>query len=50
MRCTTLSMSAHRAIPGVWARINPRFRTPLWGIAIYEVLSIIWYVGLTLLS
>lgn len=47
---TTLSMSAHRAIPGVWSRINPRFKTPVWGTAIYGVLSIIWYVGLTLLS
>jgi amino acid transporter len=47
---TTLSMSTHRAIPGIWARINPRFKTPVWGTAIYGVLSIIWYVGLTLLS
>jgi amino acid transporter len=47
---TTLSMSAHRAIPSVWARVNPRFKTPVWGTAIYGVLSIAWYVGLTLLS
>ncbi len=47
---TTLSMAAHRAIPGVWARINPRYKTPIWGTMIYGVLSLIWYVGLTLAS
>jgi amino acid transporter len=47
---TTLSMAAHRAIPGIWARINPRFKTPIWGTMIYGVLSLIWYVGLTLAS
>jgi amino acid transporter len=47
---TTLSMSSHRAIPGIWARINSRFKTPVWGTAIYGVLSIVWYVGLTLVS
>jgi amino acid transporter len=47
---TTLSMAAHKAIPSIWARINPRFKTPVWGTAIYGILSLIWYVGLTLLS
>ncbi len=47
---TTLSMSTHRAIPSIWAKVNPRFQTPVWGTAIYGVLSIVWYVGLTLLS
>jgi amino acid transporter len=47
---TTLSMSVHRAIPGIWAKVNPRFQTPVWGTMIYGVLSLIWYVGLTLLS
>ncbi len=47
---TTLSMAAHRAIPGVWAKVNPRFQTPVWGTAIYGVLSLVWYVGLTLIS
>jgi len=47
---TTLSMASHRAIPGIWARVSPRFQTPVWGTAIYGVLSVVWYVGLTLLS
>ncbi len=47
---TTLSMSTHKAIPGIWSRVNPRTKTPIWGTAIYGVLSIVWYVGLTLLS
>jgi amino acid transporter len=47
---TTLSMSVHRAIPSIWAKVNPRFQTPVWGTIIYGVLSLIWYVGLTLLS
>jgi amino acid transporter len=47
---TTLSMASHGAIPRIWARVNPRFQTPVWGTAIYGVLSIVWYVGLTLLS
>jgi amino acid transporter len=47
---TTLSMASHGAIPQIWARMSPRFQTPLWGTIIYGVLSIVWYVGLTLLS
>ena len=47
---TTLSMASHRAIPGVWAKVHPRFQTPVWGTVIYGAVSIVWYVGLTLLS
>jgi amino acid transporter len=47
---TTLSMAAHKAIPSIFARINPRYQSPVWGTAIYGVLSLIWYVGLTLVS
>jgi amino acid transporter len=47
---TTLSMATHRAIPSIWARVSPRFQTPVWGTLIYGVLSIVWYVGLTLFS
>jgi amino acid transporter len=47
---TTLSMSAHRAIPGIWSKVNPRFQTPVWGTIIYGVLSLAWYVGLTAVS
>jgi amino acid transporter len=47
---TTLSMASHRAIPGIWARVSPRFQTPVWGTVIYGVVSVVWYMGLTLLS
>ena len=30
--------------------MSPRFKTPVWGTVIYGVLSIVWYVGLTLAS
>ena len=47
---TTLSMASHGAIPKVFAKVSPRFQTPVWGTAIYGVVSLIWYVGLTLVS
>jgi amino acid transporter len=47
---TTLSMATQRAIPEIWSRVHPRYKTPLWGTVIYGVISLIWYVGLTLLS
>lgn len=47
---TTLSMAAHKAIPEIFARVNPRYKTPVWGTAIYGILSLVFYVGLTLLS
>ena len=47
---TTLSMAAHGAIPKIFARVHPRFQTPVWGTVIYGIISLVWYVGLTLLS
>jgi amino acid transporter len=47
---TTLSMASHGAIPRIFAKVHPRFQTPVWGTAIYGIVSIVWYVGLTLLS
>ena len=47
---TTLSMASHGAIPKVFAKVSPRFQTPVWGTVIYGIISLIWYVGLTLLS
>ena len=47
---TTLSMAVHRAIPGVFGRVHPRFQTPLWGTVIYGIASVAWYVGLTAAS
>jgi amino acid transporter len=47
---TTLSMASHGAIPRIFAKVHPRFQTPVWGTVIYGAISLIWYVGLTLLS
>ena len=47
---TVLSMSAKRALPRYWARINPRFLTPGPATIWMGVLSIVWYVGLKLVS
>ena len=47
---TALSMSVHGALPRVFAKVNPRFKTPLINTVIFGVLSIAWYVGLTLVS
>lgn len=47
---TTLSMAAHKAIPSVFGKVNPRFQTPVWSTIIYGVISLVWYVGLTLVS
>jgi len=47
---TTLSMASHGAIPRVFAKVHPRFQTPVWGTVIYGIVSLVWYVGLTLLS
>ncbi len=30
--------------------MHPRFQTPVWGTIIYGIVSLVWYVGLTLLS
>jgi amino acid transporter len=47
---TALSMSVHGALPPVFAKVNPRFKTPLVNTVIFGVLSIAWYVGLTIVS
>ena len=47
---TVLSMAAKRALPRYWARINPRFLTPGPATIWMGTLSIIWYVGLKLVS
>jgi len=47
---TALSMSVHGALPRVFAKVNPRFKTPLLNTVIFGVLSIAWYVGLTIAS
>jgi amino acid transporter len=46
----TLSMAAHKSLPGIFGKIHPRFLTPFWGTVILGALSIIWYVVLTWLN
>jgi amino acid transporter len=47
---TLLSMGAKKAVPAYWARINPRYLTPEPATLWMGALSIIWYVGLKLVS
>ena len=47
---TALSMSVHGALPRVFAQVSPRYKTPLLNTVIFGVISIAWYVGLTIVS
>jgi len=45
-----LSMGAYRAIPVRYAKIHPRFLTPSYATWAMGIVSIVFYVGLTLIS
>jgi amino acid transporter len=47
---TALSMGAYRAIPDRFARVHPRYLTPVDATLWMGVVSIVFYVGLTLVS
>ena len=47
---TALSMGAKGALPRFWADVHPRFQTPTNATIWMGILSIIWYVGLKLIS
>lgn len=47
---TTLSMGAYRALPSSFARIHPRYLTPSVATVWMGAVSIVFYVGLTLVS
>lgn len=47
---TSLSMGAYRALPRSFARIHPKYLTPTVSTIWMGVVSIIFYVGLTLVS
>ncbi len=47
---TALSMGAKGAIPGAWAKMHPRFQTPTNATIWMGILSVVWYVGLKLVS
>ena len=44
----TLSMAAHKSLPAIFGRIHPKYLTPFWGTIILSVLSILWFVLVTL--
>lgn len=47
---TTLAMGAYKAIPSAFARIHPKYMTPTVSTIMMGAVSIIFYVGLTLIS
>jgi amino acid transporter len=47
---TTLSMARYRAMPEALGRIHPRYLTPHVATILMGILSITWYVGMTLIS
>lgn len=47
---TALAMGAYKAIPGSFARIHPRYMTPSVATVWMGAVSIVFYVGLTLVS
>ena len=47
---TQLSMATHGALPKIFGKVNPRYQTPVWSTAIYGIISVVWYVGLTIFS
>ena len=47
---TTLSMARAHAMPGSLGKVHPRFLTPHVSTILMGALSVLWYVGLTLVS
>jgi len=47
---SALSMAVHRAAPARFADISPRYLTPGFATVVFGAVSVVWYVGLTLIS
>jgi amino acid transporter len=47
---TSLSMARARAMPSTFGQVHPRYLTPHVSTILMGILSIIWYVGLTIIS
>ena len=47
---TTLSMAAYQALPASFAKIHPKYLTPSVSTIAMGVVSVVFYVGLTLMS
>lgn len=47
---SALSMAVHKAVPGRFAHIHPRYLSPGFATALFGVISVVWYVALTIIS
>lgn len=47
---TALSMAGHKAIPGKFARVHPKFQTPTWSTITMGLASIAFYVAFSQIS
>jgi amino acid transporter len=47
---TALSMGAKGALPSFWAKVHPRFQTPTNATIWMGILSVVFYIGLKLIS
>jgi amino acid transporter len=47
---TTLSMAAYQALPASFAKIHPKYLTPSVSTIAMGIVSVVFYVGLTLMS
>ena len=47
---TSLSMARAKALPDKLGEVNPRYLTPAFSTWLMGILSVVWYVGLTLVS
>ncbi|MGT2425123.1 APC family permease [Amnibacterium kyonggiense] len=47
---TSLSMAAHKAIPGVFSRMHPRFQTPTWSTIGMGAVSCVFFLIVTAIS
>jgi amino acid transporter len=47
---SALSMAVHRAFPARFSSISPRFLSPGFATLLFGAVTVVWYVGLTILS
>jgi amino acid transporter len=47
---TSLSMARARAMPATFGKVHPRYLTPSTSTIVMGLVSVVWYVGLTIVS